>query len=179
MAVSDRQKRFFSQKPTNAIAFKTIEYYHPRFGSRFLLQSNGKVFFDKKLTIETEDPNNSGQTVTFKPTAMNVQDPKQKGSSDMTMSVSFPSIDAGTEIRNAIKSLTPWDWFEAPISQVYRIYRSDDTTSPLVVLRLFVNEEGITDNGASITIQSADDNPSDFRVSQTYTVARFPGLTNS
>lgn len=179
MAVSDRQKRFFSQKPTNAIAFKTIEYYHPAFGSIFLLQSGGKVFYDKDLTIESEDPNNAGQTVSFKPTSMTVQDPKQKGSSDMTMSVSFPSIDAGSVIRSAIKSLSVWDWFKSPIHQVYRIYRSDDTSSPLVVLRLFVSEDGITDDGSSITIQSADDNPSDFRVSETYTVARFPGLTNS
>ena len=179
MPVSDRQKRFFSKKPANAMAFKTIEYYHPKFGSKFLLQSNGKVFFDRQLTIEPEDPNNPGQTVTFKTTSINIQDPTQKGSADMTMSASFPSIDAGSEIRAAIKSLDPFDWFEAPIEQVYRIYESTDTSSPLIVLRLYVSEEGITDNGSSITIQAADDNPSDFRVSETYTIARFPGLTNS
>lgn len=175
---SERQRRFFAQKPANVTPFKTIEYYHPRFGSIFLLQSNGMVFFDKQLTIESTDPNNPNRQVTFKTTNMSVQDPQQKGSADMTMSVSFPSIDAGTQMRAAIKSLTPFDWF-TPIQQVYRIYRSDDTSSPLVTLRLFVGDDGITDNGQSITIQAADDNPSDFRVSETYTVARFPGLANS
>lgn len=178
MAISDRQKRFFAQKPANATIFKTIEYYHPTFGSIRLLQSNGTLFFDRELTIESTASRDAGSSVSFKVTSMSIQDPKQGNNTDISMSATFPSIDAGKVVRDAIKSLSAFDWF-TPIEQVYRIYRSDDTSSPLLSIKLFLSDDGVTDDGNSVTIRAADDNPSNLNVSRSYTVQQFPGLINS
>lgn len=162
--ISDYRNR----KPKNVIKYVTVELYHPDSGIyRFVTNQ----FTDKVFTLESGAARNAGEAVTFQPAAFEYTSPSQSTEPSVSASISMQRV--GSDIKRAIKKLSGFAGF-TPIDFVWREFLSDDTSEPVVVYYLYVND--ITPSRDSFTISAGDTNPLVQSVSRIATPADFNGM---
>lgn len=165
--INTRIRNYFNQKPTKTIRYQTIELSHSATGVfRFV-----KDFVDHDFGLEADAPNNPGETVTFQALNFEIPEPSQTDTPNINIPIQLGRIGSG--LKEQLKKITGFDFMESALV-IYRVYLSDDTTTPVKTYKLFASEIGMQAN--NVAINAEDDNPTNMDVSRVYTFEDFPGL---
>lgn len=169
MALEDDYRKFLASAPVADREIRTIELYHSQFPSvlRFVAD-----YVDNSLTLESGAPRNASEIVSFQAIAMQIVEPAEGVDSDQKLSIAIGATS--NEVENQIKNITDEGYLEN-IEAIYRKYYSKDTSEPVVVMYLSVDE--LSFEGYSSVKFTADDVDFDSKSSgEIYTTTRFPGL---
>lgn len=162
------ERRFFTTKPRE-IYFETIEIHHTQVGT---LRFVARQFFEKSFTLESGAPRNAGQSVVFKPAAMEVSPLVQSDNPVTSLSINLGRVGQG--VKEELRKITGFGWLQ-PVECLYRVYDGSNTSAPLNVppeLRI----SSINMEADSVSLVAEDDNPGGVTVARRYLAQDFPGL---
>ncbi|RLC78862.1 MAG: hypothetical protein DRI61_09075 [Chloroflexi bacterium] len=156
---------FFLNSSSAIIQYETLEITHPNFSQDYFIVRNNT----EGLTATLED--SSSQAFEYYPLRIDPTDSVD----NLDFGISVTLGDLGELINEEIAAVIAADGFETRPTVLYRTYRSDDLTAPLVgPLRLEM--QGVTCNreGAVFTARAPSLNLT--TTGELYTFERFPML---
>ncbi len=169
MPTAEDYRRFLASAPEAVIEWRTIELYHPDFDEVVRFVANTRAV---SLTLESDAPNNAGETVVFSPLAMRLRDPKERGNASGGVGVNVS--DLSSEASEILRQITPENVF-VPVRMIYRKFIDSDTSSPVYVRRLTVGGV-VFDRDNSFSFEGDDTDFANKTGGQLYTLDRFPSL---
>lgn len=155
---------FFLNSAVNIVAVETMELSHPSFSQVFYLVRNSIKGFT------ATDENAVSKTYQYVPMTISSSEVKD----NMDASIEINLGDVGSIIPDQLKRIRDADTYHIEPDLVYRLYRSDDTTSPMLTAKLKVSDVVFNRSGCKITAKAARFNVN--KTGERYTIARFPML---
>lgn len=170
MATLEQYKKFIANEPESQREVRTIEVWHPQFGTVYRFVNDYSNFVG---TLESTAPRNPGASVTFTAATLQIEDPAERNDSDQLLSITVGATDGQL---HAIIDQISGSGYLSQCEIIYRKYYSGDTSAPAVPpLYLFMSGVNF-DNGDSATITAEDSDLSSKRSGILYTLEFFPGL---
>lgn len=164
---TSRIAAYRTKKPKSTIKWETFEIYQENGGLfRFV-----KDFTNQTFTLEAGAPNNPSEAVEFRAINFDGSTPSQTAEPQISIEVSIQRV--GSEIKSALKQMIGFAAY-TPIEFTWREFMSDDTSEPVQVYYLYV--QNISLARGAVTIVATDENPLAQTVSDIATTVRFPGL---
>lgn len=155
---------FFLNCSLDVMQVETIEISHPSFTeTRYLVRNSLKPFTAK-------DENGVTKTYLYAPMQINASPLKD----NMDASIEINLGDVGTIIGIEIERMDKDDTFDIEPKLIYRLYRSDDKNSPMLISKLDVTDLVMTRDGCKITARAPKFNVN--KTGERYTISRFPML---
>ena len=144
---------------------ETIEISHPNFASTHYFVRN----HTSGVTVTLE--NNVSQAFSYLPMKIT----EQGTGSDLDFGLLIEFGDLGEFLPNDLDAVASANALFTEPTLIYRTYRSDDLTSPMVgPIQLSVNSFSFNENGA--TFEAGANNSNSQRTGELYTISRFPML---
>lgn len=155
---------FFLNCSIEVSQIETVEISHPSFTeTRYLVRNSLKPFTAK---------DESGVTKTFQYAPMQINASTVKDNMDASIEINLG--DVGTIIGVEVERMENDDTFDIEPKLVYRLYRSDDKNSPMLISKLDVTDLVMTKDGCKITASAPKFNVN--KTGERYTISRFPML---
>lgn len=155
---------FFLNSKVNVVGVETIELSHPSFSQVFYLVRNSIKGFT------ATDENSIVKTYQYVPMTINSSEVKD----NMDNSIEINLGDVGTIIPEQLELVRLANTYDIEPDLVYRLYRSDDTTAPMLIAPLKVSDIVFNKSGCKITAKAERFNVN--KTGERYTLARFPML---
>lgn len=155
---------FFLNSSLNVSGVETMELSHPSFSQVFYLVRNSIKGFTAK------DENGVTKTYQYVPMKINSSEVKD----NMDASIEIDLGDVGTIIPQELELVRLANTYGIEPDLTYRLYRSDDTTSPMLTSKLKVRDIVFNKSGCKITAKAPQFNVN--KTGERYTIARFPML---
>ena len=157
--------RYLLGSPANVAQLETIEISHTNFAKTHYFVRN----HTDGVTVILE--NGNSQTFSYLP--MNISE--QGTGSDLDFGLLIEFGDLGELLPDELDGVTAANGLFTEPTLIYRTYRSDDLTSPLVgPIELNIKSFSFNENAA--TFEASSDNANSQRTGELYTVSRFPML---
>ena len=150
-------KRFLASAPQAQREYRTIELYHPAFGTyRFVEDTEDQVL----------------SSMTFTAISMRITEPNENKDAETALTVQLGGV--GGEVQAVIDAMSGTD-FLTPISCTYRKWYSGDISSPVLTLSLSVSNVDFN-SYTSVSFTAEDVDFANKKSGEIYTIARFPML---
>jgi hypothetical protein len=156
---------FFLNSKSTIIQYETLEIYHPNFSKTYRLVRNAS----RGLTATLE----TAVQVTFDYYPLNIT--PTGGYDNLDNSIRIELGDLGTVIPKELDMITLANGFGTKPTIKYRVFRSDDLTSPLDGPFIYeINTFSFNEKGCVFEARAPSLNIS--KTGEIYTIDRFPGL---
>lgn len=156
---------FFLNSKSTVVQLELLEISHPNFSKTYRIVRNNVN--GVTVTLETN------QTATFEYYPLRITPSSSQNNLDTSFKIDFG--DLGTVIPQEFDAIRTADNFVTKPSIIYRIYRSDDLTGPILGPLIFEAETfSFTDKGASFEAKAPSLNL--HKTGQIYKFDRFPSL---
>lgn len=163
--MDQRYIEFFLNSKRDIVQVETFEISHPSFSDVFYLVRNAIKGFTAQLE--------TSELVTFEYVPMQISASGIKD--DMDEKIELTIGDVGEILPQQIDLMSQDDSFDVMPSLVYRVYRSDDITSPMLgPVRLEITEITFKKEGSLIVARAPRFNVN--KTGERYTIERFPML---
>lgn len=155
---------FFLNSASNVVLLETIEISHPNMSKVYRVVRNNC----EGMTAITEN----SESVAFEYYPLMIKRKSSREDLDQGIEITFG--DLGEVLPSEIDLIAQAGSFSTKPSLIYRIYRSDDLTAPLDVIRLEITSIGFKAEGAVISADSPSLNVN--KTGEIYSFDRFPPL---
>jgi hypothetical protein len=157
--------RYLLGSPADIVQLETIEISHSNFAATHYFVRN----HTEGVTVTLENSN----TQAFSYLPMKITE--QGTGTDLDFGLLIEFGDLGELLPNDLDAVTTANGLFTEPTLIYRTYRSDDLTSPMVgPIELSVKSFSFNENGA--TFEAGSDNANSQTTGELYTVSRFPML---
>lgn len=167
MTINIRYKQWATQK-RKAIAFNTIEIYHPDIGT---LRYVNHQQFRKSFRLNADSPRDAGRVVDFQPFSFEITRPNQNGDPILSLEVQMGRV--GSQVKSNLKMISATG-FMTPAQLIYRVFLDNEQ-----VLSLPFEISTITIEDQTVVIRGEQENPTFRDISRIYLASDFPGLTQT
>lgn len=160
-----RYTEFFLNSRSIVVNLETIEISHPNFSEVYRIVRNAT----EGITVKIE----TGEEHYFKYYPLKIENAGIR--EDLDQSIKITVGDLGQRLPNEIDAIAKNDGFSIKPKLIYRSYRSDDLSSPLVGAIMFeVTNFTFTEEGASFEAKAPSLNVN--KTGEGYKFDRFPML---
>lgn len=158
--------QYHAQKPVSQALFVTLELYHPSFGVRRYVRD----YIAHTFRIESTAARDAGTDQVFQPLLFSAPRPEQIEGQQSGVTVSIPRV--GTDAIQMLRQIDGIGWM-LPGEMILREYL-EGVTGPQKVYDFAIDSVNL--GAGDVSILAADENSANYRVSESYTIERFPGL---
>lgn len=156
---------YFLNSRSDVVAFECIEISHPAFTRVYRRVRNHR----DGISVTLED----ATVVTFDWYPMKIEELSDRADLDTGLRISFG--DLGEVLPKELDAVTSADAMAVKPTIIYRVYRSDDLTAPMIgPIRLEATTFSFTREGASFEASAPYLNRT--RTGESYNLTRFPML---